>query len=164
MTNFDYEALSNRLSSHGWIVEMETRSYSLPSELLLRYEWIPPDLRGFLEHTASLATSDDKTWFLTAREMSAANDSAFNWNQWELDSLDVASEDTQWKATISEFWDNHLPIVMSVRDGYKYLAIRKSDLGIVGGNEPEFEETEKVADSFEDLMAMLGDGKECRYI
>ena len=60
---------------------------------------------------------------------------------------------------IRQFWDNHIPILMSVKDGYRYLSIDLSPENygkIYYGVEPEFEESaEMVCDSFNHLLEML---------
>lgn len=53
---------------------------------------------------------------------------------------------------IKEFWNNHLPIIMSVKGDYSYYAISIMSGSIVQGEEPEFEECEIVADSFEEFL------------
>jgi hypothetical protein len=42
--------------------------------------------------------------------------------------------------------------MISVSDSYSHLSISQKDGSIVFGREPEYEEIEKVADSFDDLM------------
>ena len=50
---------------------------------------------------------------------------------------------------MKEYWDKHLPIVMSVEDGYAYYAINTDTGTVVEGRGPEFEEPSVVAESFE---------------
>ncbi|MCC8437763.1 SMI1/KNR4 family protein [Brevibacillus sp. M2.1A] len=69
-------------------------------------------------------------------------------------SLESACDDDSWKQEITKFWDRYLPIALSVRNGYTVYAI---DLGsefgsIVCGYEPEFEEVEQIASSFEQFL------------
>jgi len=44
---------------------------------------------------------------------------------------------------------------MSVKDGYSYYAVSMKDGSIVHGSEPEFEECETAATSFEDFMRKI---------
>jgi hypothetical protein len=48
---------------------------------------------------------------------------------------------------------------MSVEDEYKYLAINVNDGSIVEGYEPEFEEPNTVAKSFDDFLKKVISGK-----
>ena len=61
------------------------------------------------------------------------------------------------------FWDSHIPILMSVKDGYQYLCIDLSPENygkIYYGVEPEFEDSaEFVCDSFNHLLEMLSSNK-----
>lgn len=72
-------------------------------------------------------------------------------------SLEVAEDDQEWKEEITAWWDKHLPIIMSVDDGYSFYAIDLTDAKecIVKGYEPEFEEVEKVADSIEEFLDLI---------
>jgi hypothetical protein len=57
--------------------------------------------------------------------------------------------------SIEEFWDHHLPLLMSLKSGYAYLAVEKDSLSIVGGVEPEWEETEVIARSLLELLELI---------
>ncbi|MBP2110406.1 hypothetical protein J2Z70_000545 [Paenibacillus silagei] len=72
-------------------------------------------------------------------------------------SVEAAAGDPAWQSEITAWWDHHMPIVMSVGDGYSFYAIDlTTDSGaIVRGAEPEFEEVEKVADSFGEFLAWM---------
>jgi hypothetical protein len=59
---------------------------------------------------------------------------------------------------IVAFWDRHLPVLMSVRDGYGYLAIERDSLRVVSGREPEYEETTPVADTVGEALALVAAG------
>lgn len=83
------------------------------------------------------------------------DEDAFQWNEWELISHDSAEGNTKWKNEIKEFWNNHLPIIMSVKCGYSYYVISMKNGSIVQGNKLEFEECEVVADSFLELLSKI---------
>jgi hypothetical protein len=72
-------------------------------------------------------------------------------------SLEAAMDDEIWKSEITAWWDRYLPIVMSVEDGYSFYAIDVTeDQGaVVRGSEPEFEEVDKVANSFEQFLEFI---------
>ena len=74
-------------------------------------------------------------------------------------SLDAAEGDNSWTAEIKSFWNEHLPICLSLKDGYSYYALCLKDGTIVTGEEPEFEETTEVAPSFRDFLQMLCNGE-----
>ena len=50
------------------------------------------------------------------------------------------------------------PIFLSLENGYAYYAISMQDGSVVYGAEPEFEECETAADSFEDFMEKVMSG------
>ncbi len=142
------------LGQSGWTVRESADRKQLPRELTSRYPWIPDDYR----EVADVAISpDDRAWMLTVPDFRGTGKSAYAWNEWELLSLKSAGEDDDldWMSRIRSFWDNHLPIMLSVKTGYAYFAIRRSDLQIVCGEEPEFEETFDLAASFFDLVTMI---------
>ena len=60
---------------------------------------------------------------------------------------------------VTEFWDKHIPIFMSVRDEYEYYAIDLTNGAVVYGFEPEFESIEETALSFTDFLDLMMKGK-----
>lgn len=82
-------------------------------------------------------------------------DNGFRWNEFELMSLEWTDGDI----AVKEFWNKHIPVVQSVKDGYSYYAINTESGKIVYGCEPEFEEAEDVAESFEDFIAKVITGE-----
>ena len=100
---------------------------------------------------------DEKSWFVVRGELSEEAPSAFAWNQWERDSLEVAEGDPAWQAEIRAFWDEHCPLLLSVKDGYQHVSVRKSDLQVVEGREPEYEEVSVIAPSFSEWIDQITD-------
>lgn len=144
------------MKENGWSVELsEAPCEVLPEAITNRYKNIPPDWREFICGIKHMVSSDETTWFLCAEDLDIQGDKAFQWNEWELISLEAAEGDTQWKSRIKSFWDEHLPIVMSVRGCYSYYAIALKDGSVVRGAEPEFEECETVAASFTDFTEKI---------
>lgn len=94
------------------------------------------------------------TWFICENEFNNRSDIAFKWNEYELLSLEAAMDDDSWRAEITTWWNNYMPIVMSVDGGYSFYAIDvTNDKGaIVRGYEPEFEEVEKVSNTLEEFL------------
>ena len=93
-------------------------------------------------------------WLLGADEYAGIAETAFEWNAWEKLCLDCAKQegDEEWSMQIAEFWDDHFPVALSVASGYAYCALRKADLMIVHGAEPDFEEVTVFA---ENIFAFL---------
>lgn len=55
------------------------------------------------------------------------SDITFKWYEFELISLEDAENDKKWKEEIASWRDKHLPIVMSVDEGYSFYAIDLTD-------------------------------------
>jgi len=97
-----------------------------------------------------LSSSDETVWFLSRDDYSTGAEGAFAWNECELLSIQAATTDDE-AVAVSRFWRRHAPILLSVRNGYEYLAVR-DDGAVVHGSEPEFEEAVVVFSHFEDLL------------
>lgn len=148
------------MKENGWNVEWnETQSEYLPEIIANRYEKIPKQWLDFIRSIKRMISPDETTWFLCAENFVMQHDETFQWNEWESISLGSAENDMEWKSEIKRFWNNHLPIVMSVKSGYSYYAIAVKDGSIVYGEEPEFEECEIVAVSFMDFMKKFLNGE-----
>jgi hypothetical protein len=99
-------------------------------------------------------SSDEKIWLLSSADYLEKDESAFAWNEWELQTLDAVENDLLWSAQIRQFWDGCLPIALSVADGYAYYAVRQ-DGTFIYGREPEFEEFEVIATSLSEFLQRL---------
>jgi hypothetical protein len=143
---------------NGWniIGKCDYQLY-LDDGILARYKEIPNSYLEFLKVVKQCITPSEKTWFICEDEYNNNSDIAFKWNEFEVLSLEVAEDDEEWKSDITMWWDKHLPIVMSVSDGYSFYAIDLSnDKGaIVQGYEPEFEEVEKIANNLEEFFQLI---------
>lgn len=149
-TFFDY------MKENGWNVELnEMQNSYLPEAITSRYRNIPKQWLEFFSNIKHMISSDETIWFLSAEDFDMQSDDAFQWNEWELISLESSKGDTEWENKIKKFWNNHLPIVMSVKGCYSYYAISIKDGSIVHGSEPEFEECEAVASSFMDFIERI---------
>lgn len=162
-----YAKALDELAKDGWDVRLLSRKKPCPKDVVLRYAWLPKDVRSLLEEAEAIDSPDDKAWFNTSTSLAGESGAAFLWNQWELDSL-AAAVDTfpKLQPGIREFWDQHFPVMMSVKSGYAYFAIQKTDLAIVQGEELEYEEVTQVTKSFSEFLAMLrtGDSRLSRWI
>lgn len=145
----------------GWTVEAnEKKNFCLPEPMKSRYApGFPESWMEFVSAVKSLVRKDERAWFLCAEDYDIQGDKAWQWNEWELLSLEAAGNDAAWKDEIREFWDGHLPFFLSLDGGYAYYAFSMKDGFVVHGGEPEFEECEAVADSFEDFMKKVIDGR-----
>ena len=128
---------------------------SLPVQILERYKNIPKSWLEFIDGYGAVLNENGTVWLLTADNFYPKREDEFRYNEFELISLDAADDDDEWKDDIKAFWDNHLPIVMSVKDGYEYFAVELDSGNIVSGFEPEFEETEVIAEDFDDFLNMV---------
>lgn len=150
------ESFGIYMKENGWNIEWnETKGEYLPETITNRYRNIPKQWMEFISNIKYMISSDDTMWFLCAEDFVMKSDAAFQWNEWELISLESAEGDTKWQNKIRKFWDNHLPIFLSVKGGYSYYAITMKDGSVVHGSEPEFEECEIVAVSFIDFMEKI---------
>ena len=143
-----------RLQRAGWLVSRADAAQMLPGQVLARYPWIPPRIQSFLCAYAQICRADEKAWLLSAPDFNGTSRSAYRWNEWEVQSLDGAKRDPTWRQEIQAFWDEHLPIALSIEDGYSYHALR-SDGSVIAGREPEYEEPRKVAGSYEEFLQQL---------
>lgn len=150
------ETFGTYMKENGWNIEWnEIKENDLPETIINRYRNIPKQWLEFISSIKCLVNADETMWFLCAEDFAAKNNEAFQWNEWELISLGSAGGDAEWQNEISQFWNNHLPIVMSLKGSYSYYAIAIKDGSIVYGSEPEFEECEIVADSFTDFIEKI---------
>lgn len=146
-------AFITHMKENGWDVELNKRQDNdIQKTLANRYVNIPKEWLEFVQAVKHMVSPDEATWFLGPEDFEIQGDKAFQWNEWELMSLESVGNDVEWKSSIEKFWDQHLPIIMSVKGGYSYYAICMADGSIVRGVAPEFEECEKVASSFLNFM------------
>ncbi len=144
--------------SNGWIVTLKSeRDLHLDPRLLTRYTNIPAEYTAFLRVVNECMTPNEQTWFLCEADYNDSSDSDFHWNEFELISLDAAVDDEAWRSEITAWWGKYLPIMMSVRDEYSFYAIDlNNEIGsIVRGEEPEFEEINKVADNLHHFLRQI---------
>lgn len=154
------EDFGTYMKENGWNIEWnETQGEGLAETITKRYGKIPKQWLEFISNVKSMVSSDETKWFLCAEDFDIQDDKAFQWNEWELISLNAAEGDMKWQNEIKKFWDNHLPVVMSVKGYYSYYAISIKDGFIVHGSEPEFEECEIAATSFMDFMEKIMKGE-----
>jgi len=152
-----YADALGRLRRAGWRVEVLPQPLAIPDEVLHRYPWMPAEHRTLVEELRGVVSLDERAWVVTVAEFSSTSDGAYAWNEWEVQSLDAAGSDDEWRRAVRGFWDDHLPVLMSVRSGYAYCAMERSSGRIVRGDEPEYEVTTPVASSFLELLQVIAD-------
>jgi hypothetical protein len=153
--NAEYRQALARLAALGWRVDSAPAPGPLPGAVASRYPWIPASHREFIQETRCAVSPEEKAWLLTAADFSMESETPYAWNEWERQSLDAAGSDEDWKQEIEAFWDDHCPILISVKSGYAYFAIERGSLRVVRGEEPEFEETAPVASSVLDFLQRI---------
>jgi hypothetical protein len=142
----------------GWTVTESNVAFGWPDVLRDRYPEMPPALTEFLDGLDSCVSSDETTWFLTRADYESRIVAPFPWNAWERMSLEGVPPDIA--ADVTDFWDRHLPIVLSVAGDYSYLALEVIGPGfgaVVSGVSPDFEGTSVVAPSFDHLLDLMLD-------
>ncbi|WP_342556157.1 SMI1/KNR4 family protein [Paenibacillus sp. FSL R7-0652] len=145
----------------GWMVTLKSEpELHLNQQWIARYKIIPDEYASFLRLVSQCMSTSEQTWFLCEADYNNSSNSEFHWNEYELISLEAAANDDVWKSEITSWWDQHLPIMMSVHDGYSYYAIDlSSETGaVVRGEEPEFEEVTKVAEDFPHFLQLMMSG------
>ena len=150
--------MRKKLENIGFIVQAGQQA-KLSQTITDRYPNLPNDYLTFLTELEYGVTKDEKSWFNTIGDFNGTTDNGFRWNEFELMILEDYEDETDEGAKIViEFWDNHIPFLISCRNFYCYFAIclHPDNYGqIVYGNEPEFEETETVATDFVEFMTKL---------
>jgi hypothetical protein len=146
-----------RLRSIGWSCRWGREAVGLPSHVQSRYPWVPSEYKEFLSALLDCVSPAETTWILPPADFAGTSDSAFAWDEWERLSLDSADGDEGLISEIRTFWDSHIPICLSIGDGYSFYAIRVSDQSglVVTGREPEFEDACPVAASFTEFLSKL---------
>ncbi len=148
------------LKENDWkIEENDTECDVYSNAVLSAYGSLPAVFLELLRKYKSVASGDDTRLFLCVDDYSGESGLAFKWNEFELISLEAAEGDEDWTNDIRSWWKTKIPFYMSVDGEYSFYAIDTEDNGsILSGYEPEFEEADKVADSFEDFMSKVLSG------
>lgn len=142
--------------ANGWEIRKKSGAQlHLNSGITSRYKGLPKEYSEFLSVVETCVAPDEQTWFICEADFNHNAEIEFRWNEFEMLSVEAAAGDPAWQSEITAWWDHHLPIVMSVEDGYSFYAIAADSGAIVYGCEPEFEEVEKVADSFGEFLAWM---------
>lgn len=111
--------MKQKLENIGFVVHSNKKG-KLNQASLNRYPNLPQGYLSFLAETEYCATKDEKAWFNTLADFNGTAENEFRWNEFELMILEDDDEDAQ---EIIEFWDNHIPVLLSCRNFYCYFAI-----------------------------------------
>jgi hypothetical protein len=150
------EQLMDTLARSGWEARLRRAPRRRLPRALARFGSLPAPYRAFLLQAERCVDPEQRAWLLTCADFEGRSGSAFTWDAWERLSLSAARGDAPERKAIRAFWDRHLPVALSVRSGYAYLALRLTDGAVVLGCEPEFEESpERVCPTFSDLLTSL---------
>ena len=136
----------------GWTIKRAETTTELPEEVTTRYNNIPKQWFEFIINFIDIVNSTDDMWFLTCENFL---DDVWSYNEFENMSLEATNGDETWSTEIKEFWDNNMPIIMSVGGDYQYFAIELESGKVVQGWAPEFESPSVVAESFVEFLDKL---------
>ena len=148
----------NKLKIKGWSVKRATVKRHLPEELKARFQDLPKNVETALFELDECIAPDGMSWFLCGLDYIGQSNSLFTWNEFESEALSFTDGDEEWESQIKDFWDSHFPIYISISDGYEFaaLSLSKNTFGkIVVGKEPDYENTEIVADSFNEFVKQI---------
>jgi hypothetical protein len=126
----------------------------LPKKIIERYN-IPEGYRRFLENVKTCTNAEESIWFLCTDDYLEEEENAFRWNEFEMLSLDADGGDKELIKGIKDYWKKHLPIIYNIKEEYKYYAIETETGKVVYGKEPEYEESEVIANNFEELLGKI---------
>lgn len=147
-------------AKNQWTLSLAGEPAPLPDAIIRRYAAIPADYLDFAGRLEKCMSRDETLWFITPAGFAESDPDKWRYNEFEILSLEAAEDDEDWQEEITAFWNCHLPVVMRTGDSsYSYYALRLSDGAVVTGEEPEFEETEKVADSFAEFLGKIVAGQ-----
>lgn len=140
------------LDKAHYTFQLSDGSVSVPSYLRNRYIEIPNEALQIIVSFDEIENSTETVFFLTHSSFEEVLDSAFTYDTFEKLSIESAAAEEQ-RVEILEFWNTHIPFLISLHNGYEYYAVSIKDGSIVHGCEPEFEAVSVAADS---MLAFIG--------
>ena len=141
---------------NDWNIVSSLEKIDLPDSIKNRYK-IPTQWRSFICNLKVCENQSATKWFLTPKDYLPLTE-GFQWNEFELQSLDFADDENERERIIS-YWNIHLPIILSVDGEYSYYAIDTENGNVVLGCEPEYEESTVIADDFNTFIEGVISGK-----
>lgn len=126
---------------------------------LARYANLPTSYQDFLNTFSTLTNPSDTTWFNSIRDFNGESSVGnFAWNEFELQALATYVDEPATFQKVQQFWNRHVPIVLSVKCCYAHysMALSPENYGkIYYGTEPDYEELCWVANSFEEFIQLI---------
>ena len=157
-----HSVLHQKLKNGGFEIVKNRNQLEIPKKLVERYTNIPTEYFLFLKSFETIANSSDTAWFNSLQDFNEQSDSEYKWNEFEILSLEWSEDDDEELVNVAEFWNHHIPILLSVKDGFQFLAISFTNENygeIVHGQEPVFEEVTKICNNFNELINLLENNK-----
>jgi len=151
------------LTSKGWAVEQAQPGevLTLRDEIRSRYPRIPQQYEQFLARVRSCVNGDETIWFLCADDFNAeATDAAIVWNEFEKMELDDTAPGGSDPAEVRQFWEEHMPFMLSVGGEYSYLGFRVAGDrfgSVVEGYDIDLREPSNVARDFDEFIRLHSD-------
>lgn len=156
MTNEEIDSFLALLKSKGWSVKVNGGG-DFDESFRRRYPRIPEDFRSFLKQTGSCANAGETVWFICIDDYKGTSPSAFAWNAFELMALEAVEGDDQASKGVRQFWNDHLPFMLSVKGDYICLALSLSEKefgSVVAVYAPDFDAaTSRLFPSFSKFTA-----------
>lgn len=141
---------------NNWNIVINSEKIDLPDSIKNRYN-IPEQWFNFICNLSICENQSSTKWFLTLNDYLPITE-GFQWNEFELQSLEFADNENE-KEKIISYWNTHLPIILSVDSEYSYYAIDTENGSVVSGYEPKYEESTVIADDFNIFMKNIISGK-----
>ena len=141
---------------NNWNIVSNPEKIDLPDSIKNRYK-IPQQWFSFICKLKICENQSATKWFLTLNDYLPLAE-GFQWNEFELQSLEFSDNENEKKQIIS-YWNTHLPIILSVDGEYSYYAIDTENGNVVLGCEPEYEESTVIADDFNTFIECVISGK-----
>ena len=148
------------LAGKGWTVEeaQPGEVLALRPEVRARYARIPEQYERFLARVRSCVNADETIWFLCAEDYNVdPADPAFAWNEFEKMELEDLAPGAAEAMTVRQFWDAHLPFMLSVGGEYSYMGFRvvgERFGSVVEGYDIDLREPSDVARDFEEFARL----------
>ena len=142
-------------NKNNWKIRVTDEIFTLPNTVTERYS-VSNDWLDFIKGIEICTNNEQNKWFITISDYSTKYDeNSWNWNDFEIMSLNAAEDDLEWQDEIKEFWNTHFPIFIDVEGDYSYYAIDTDSGEIVQGYEPDFEDCFTVAETFEEFISKI---------
>jgi hypothetical protein len=124
----------------------------MPRHVSERYSWISDDVIAFISRVDLFARADEQLWLHSLASYKRHGP----WPYDSIEAIEVSDAEAEDVARVTDFWNRHFPIGLSVRTGdYCYLAMSCPTQNIVVGVAPFFDEPAIVCESLPELLLML---------